>query len=344
MSLLTYTSLIKLMKQSTRFRKQSSGKSKDLKQIYKENIADKKLNIKDTPKNRIKLQTIIIKEFRKKEKKPITLNKPKTAKRIETGSLMKGKIIKKAIPIPKKDQVAVPDKINTKFNPVEKNLTAYGKSTDANEPDKVSKEALKRDWTIISDNCWGVAYNKAANELYNRKYRTPFAGIFFMAPDWITFLENFDEYIKIKPTIQPKVNEKDKYNGASRWKGGKKPWYNYTVLLLKGSKGDVEIHYAHEHTVPETALRKWTERLGRMTRDKNDMIVKMDDRDRFTAALGKRFLELKQFPHKLLFVHKRYKKQFKDFEGDKSLVLMDVPSSQRDGLQLEGLYPVPAKV
>ena len=330
MSLLTYSSLIKLMKQSTRFRKQSSGKSKDLKQIYKENIADKKLNIKDTPKNRIKLQTIILKEFRKKEKKPITLNK--------------GKIIKKAIPIPKKDQVAVPDKINTKFNPVEKNLTAYGKSTDANEPDKVSKEALKRDWTIISDNCWGVAYNKAANELYNRKYRTPFAGIFFMAPDWITFLENFDEYIKIKPTIQPKVNEKDKYNGASRWKGGKKPWYNYTVLLLKGSKGDVEIHYAHEHTVPETALRKWTERLGRMTRDKNDMIVKMDDRDRFTAALGKRFLELKQFPHKLLFVHKRYKKQFKDFEGDKSLVLMDVPSSQRDGLQLEGLYPVPAKV
>ena len=59
MSLLTYSSLIKLMKQSTRFRKQSSGKSKDLKQIYKENIADKKLNIKDTPKNRIKLQTII---------------------------------------------------------------------------------------------------------------------------------------------------------------------------------------------------------------------------------------------------------------------------------------------
>jgi len=166
-----------------------------------------------------------------KKIKPITLNKPKTTKRIETGSLNKGKIIKKAIPIPKKDQVAVPDKINTKFNPIEKNLTAYGKSTDANEPDKVSKEALKRDWTIISDNCYGVAYNKAANVLYDRKYRTPFAGIFFMAPDWITFLENFDEYIKIPAKIQKRVNEKDKFYGASKWKKGGSPFYKWNVLI-----------------------------------------------------------------------------------------------------------------
>jgi len=301
-------------------------KPEDIKKIWMAQVVKKKLSIEDTPRNKIKLQEIILKGLKEKKEKK------------------EKKVVKKAIPIPKKDQVAVPDKINTKFNPVEKNLTAYGKSTDENEPEKVSQEALKRDWTIISDNCWGVAYNKAANKLYDRKYRTPFAGIFFMAPDWITFLENFDEYIKIKPTIQPKVNEKDKYHGASRWKGGKRPWYNYTVLLLTGSKGPVEIHYAHEHTVPETALRKWTERLARMTRNKNDMLVKMDDRDRFTVELGKRFLKLKQFPHKLLFLHKRYKKQFEDFQGDKSLVFMDNPSSQRDGLQLEGLYHVPAKV
>ena len=79
-----------------------------------------------------------------------------------------------------------------------------------------------------------------------------------------------------------------------------------------------------------------------MNKNKNDMLVKMDDRDDFTVELGKRFLALKQFPHKLLFVNAR--KYKKAFEGDKNVVFMDSPQSKRDGLQLEHLHPVPAKV
>jgi hypothetical protein len=64
------------MKQSTRFRKQTVGKSKDLKQIYKEKIVDKKLNINDTPKNRIKLQGIILKEVRKMNEQVVVPDQP----------------------------------------------------------------------------------------------------------------------------------------------------------------------------------------------------------------------------------------------------------------------------
>ena len=164
--------------------------------------------------------------------------------------------------------------------------------------------------------------------------------MYFQAPDWITFLENFDEYIKITPRIQPKVDKGDKYHGATRFMKGKKPYRNFVILVLDGSKGPVEIYFAHEQKTPEIALEKWTSRTKRMNKNKNDMLVKMDDRDRFTVALGKRFLALKQFPHKLLFVSaKRYKKAF---EGDKDVVFMDSLASKRDGLQLEHLYPVPA--
>jgi uncharacterized protein (DUF1919 family) len=332
------------MKQSTRFRKQSVGKSKELKQIYKEKIVDKKLNIKDTPQNRIKLQGIILKEFRKMDKKDTSPKMPKdSVSKATMEAKVEKKVIKKAIPIPPKDQAPVPDKLKhpKAINPVKKNLTAYGKQTDANEPDNVSEEALKRGWTIVSDNCYGVAYNKAYSKKNNLPYITPFLGVYFQSPDWITFLENFDEYIKITPRIQPKVDKGDKYHGFSRFKKGKKKYRNFVILVLDGSKGPVEIYFAHEQKTPEIALEKWTSRTKRMNLNKNDMLVKMDDRDRFSVPLGKRFLELKQFPHKLLFVHKRYMKQF---EGYKNVVFMDSVGSKRDGLQLEHLYPVPAKV
>ena len=252
---------------------------------------------------------------------------PPTKKRIETGKLNPGI----TIAVPKTAPKGV-------IAPVKKNLTPYGKEADKNEPEEISKEALKRGWTTISDNCWGGGYTKALSILRSLPWASPFLGIFFMAPDWITFLENFDEYIKIKPTIQEQVDSKDKFHGRSRYKKGAKPYYKYPVLLLKGSAGEVEIHYAHEKQTPEKAVKKWTTRIGRMTTNKNDMLVKMDDRDRFTNSIGKRFLALKQFPHKILYVGPNRKKAF---EGEKDVVFVSLVASQRDGLKLEKMHPVP---
>lgn len=68
-------------------------KRSDIKKIWMANVVKKKLSIEDTPRNKIKLQGIIVKGLKAKDK-PITLNKPKTTKRIETGPLNKGKVVK----------------------------------------------------------------------------------------------------------------------------------------------------------------------------------------------------------------------------------------------------------
>lgn len=227
--------------------------------------------------------------------------------------------------VPKKAKGAIPQ--------IKKNKTAYGKEADKAEPDKVSKASVKRDWTIVSDNCYGVAYMKALNKPYD----SPFFSMFIYAPDYITLLENFDEYMKLTPVAQPTSSE-DKFGGKSKYR---RVISKYPVLLLKGSKGDVEIHFAHEKQSPQEAIRKWTSRSSRMNTGpgaKDDMFVKMDDRDKFTIALGKRFLALKQFPHKRLFVSQKYKQSL---GGLKDVVVMDSKTQGPIGTKTEKLYPVP---
>ena len=230
-------------------------------------------------------------------------------------------------------RVPVPDKAKGAIPQVKKNLTAYGKAADAAEPDTVSKKAVKRDWTIITDNCYGVAYMKALN----KPYESPFFSMFIYAPDYIKLLENFDEYMKIKPVAQKPVNSQDKFGGKSKYK---KSVAKYPVLLLKGSKGDVELHYAHEKQSAEKAIEKWNSRRKRMSMNKKDMFVKMDDRDRFTVELGKRFLNLKQFPHKRLFVSQKYKSSL---GGKKDVVVMESKTQGPIGTKTEKLYPIPAR-
>tara|TARA_R110000764_G_scaffold3022_1_gene12708 strand:- start:587 stop:820 length:234 start_codon:yes stop_codon:yes gene_type:complete len=77
-----------------------------------------------------------------------------------------------------------------------------------------------------------------------------------------------------------------------------------------------------------------------MNMNKADMYVKMDSRDKFSVELGKRFLALKQFPHKRLFVSQKYK----DALGSlKDVTVMDYKTMPPIGTKTEKLYPVPAK-
>ena len=250
-------------------------------------------------------------------KKPIAssiggIGKAPVKKRIETGKLNPGIMVKVPKTTPKGE---IPQ--------VKANLTEYGKRADKGEAKEISKKSLEEDYTIVSDNCYGVAYMKARGEPYN----SPFFSIFIYAPDYIKLLENFDEYIKLKPVGQDPP-------GKSKYKRG---LAKYPVLLLEGSKGPVEIHYAHEKQGIKEAIRKWTERVDRMSMNKKDMFVKMDDRDKFTVDLGKRFLALKQFPNKTLFVSQKYKK---DFEGKKNVIITDYKTMGPIGTTLEKKYPI----
>ena len=53
------------------------------------------------------------------------------------------------------------------------------------------KELLGKDFTIISNNCWGgMIY-----ESYNLPKNSPTVGLFFFADDYICFLKNLKEFV-----------------------------------------------------------------------------------------------------------------------------------------------------
>lgn len=251
----------------------------------------------------------------KKKSKDIKIGgigKGPTPKRIETGKLNPG--VKVAVP-----KTAPKGEIKQ----VKKNLTDYGKKAEAGEAKNVSKKAVAKDYTIVSDNCFGVAYMKARGEPYD----SPFFSMYIYSPDYITLLENFDEYMKLKPVAQDP-------EGKSKYK---RVLAKYPVLLLEGSKGPVEIHFAHEKQGAKEAIRKWTSRSARMNMDKKQMFVKMDDRDKFTVELGKRFLALKQFPNRVLFASQKYKEVFK---GLPNVIITDYKNQGPIGTTLEKKFPI----
>ena len=302
--ILSFTKLISIMEKSDKNKKLFKEVGKDsLLDIFKEGITNKKLNAKDTVENRIKFQRIMLKGIKERKNS---------------------------------NRVVVPDQPPKVIKQKEKNKTPYGKQSDKNEAETVAKDAVRRDWTIVSDNCFGVAYMKALAKEIKKPYESPFFSIFIYAPDYITLLENFQEYMKLTPVAQ-EVSQDDALAGKSKYK--RKP-AKYPVLLLKGSKGDVEIHFAHEKQSPQEAIRKWTSRTKRMNMNPQDMFVKMDDRDRFTVELGKRFLALKQFPHKRLFVSQKYKDSL---GGKKDVTVMDFKTQGPIGTKTEKLYPIPNK-
>lgn len=148
-----------------------------------------------------------------------------------------------------------------------------------------------RDFTIISNNCWGgFVYQK-----FNLKYRTPFVGLFIFAPDYIELLENFDVLI----------NEKMQFIDANDSKYKEELIQNNTFnkypIGILGEK--VEIHFLHYHS-QEEAFSKWNERCLRINR--NNLLVKFSDKDKCYDELIFRFDKLK-FKNKICFSAKEFK-------------------------------------
>ncbi|MDD3922220.1 MAG: DUF1919 domain-containing protein [Endomicrobiaceae bacterium] len=141
-----------------------------------------------------------------------------------------------------------------------------------------------KNFTIISNNCWGgFIYQK-----YNLPYKTPFLGLFIPAPCYIKLLENFD---KIMDTSIDFISE-----GKYPCSNGKK----YPIGILGE---DIEIHFLHYKT-PEEALTKWNQRKLRI--NKNNMLVKFSEIDFCTPDLIERFDKL-PFKNKLCITVNQYK-------------------------------------
>jgi len=170
-------------------------------------------------------------------------------------------------------------------------------------------------FSIISDNCYGTKYTKSLKTEYN----TPFFSMYIVSPDYVKLLENWEDYIKIDPVAQ-EIEGNTKHYKTPR---------KYPVIML----GDIELHFCHEKKGSGEAIRKWIERRDRLS---ENLLVKMDDRDKFTIELGKRFLKT-SFTNKILFVSQKYSEHFK---GLPNVIITEYKTTGPIGTTLEKLYPV----
>lgn len=141
------------------------------------------------------------------------------------------------------------------------------------------KRLLKNDkFTIISNDCWGAEVYRN----FNLAYRTPFVGLFLMAPCYIKMLKNLRYYMdKAELTF---VTE-SKY--AERNEDRKAHNKFYPIGLLDN---DIEIHFLH-YKSDEEARETWTKRKERINWD--DLLIKFDSgKDACTYELMHEFEKL----------------------------------------------------
>ncbi|WP_062108634.1 DUF1919 domain-containing protein [Bacillus niameyensis] len=163
-----------------------------------------------------------------------------------------------------------------------------------------------RDFTIISDNCWGgFVYQN-----YNLSYKSPFVGLFIFSPDYLELLEDLEEYLKKKIIFISPTRSKYQEVLLEDNTFGK-----YPIGLLGG---EVEIHFLHYKDEKE-ALQKWEYRIKRINYD--NLIIKFADRDLSSYELIERFDKL-PFSNKICFTAKDYPEfksvvHLKKFTGEK---------------------------
>ena len=125
--------------------------------------------------------------------------------------------------------------------------------------------ATKTEVAVISNNNWGEDYYIQNKKVFN----TPTIGTKFSPSDYIKFIENFDEYLKISP-----IQEEN-----SAYPLGKLSLENDSIL----------IHFVGEKNW-DTALRNWEERKQLLPKNKSDILFKFCDM-KFNGELSKDLLK-----------------------------------------------------
>lgn len=104
---------------------------------------------------------------------------------------------------------------------------------------------LNKEITIIANNCTaGFIYKDM-----RLRFNSPTIGLFFYAPDYLQFLQRFDEYLEMELDY-----ERDSMCGE-------------TAPYPIGRLGEIEIHFQH-YKDWRHARAKWNERKTRIQRDK----------------------------------------------------------------------------
>lgn len=142
-----------------------------------------------------------------------------------------------------------------------------------------------KDFTIISNNCWGGLISQK----YGLPYRSPTCGLLILGEDYIKFCANLKHYLSQK--IEFVDFSEGKYSHL--FKGAEFP---------VGKLGDIEIYFMHYHS-NEEAAEKWYRRAKRINWD--SIIYKISERETFTPEIMQKFTEL-PLKNKLIFASKKY--------------------------------------
>lgn len=151
-----------------------------------------------------------------------------------------------------------------------------------------NKFLKKKDFTIISNNCFGGWVYR----IFGLEYQSPTIGLFIMPKDYLKFINNLEYYIndcKLKF-----INcEQSKY--YDYWIKREKRFGKYPIGVLD----DIEIHFLHYSSEDEAKL-KWKRRSQRI--NWNNIIIKFSDQNGCTQKELKEFSKYNKFKKRLCFV------------------------------------------
>lgn len=170
---------------------------------------------------------------------------------------------------------------------------------------KHRKKALKKPFTIISNNCWGGYIYR----LFNMEYQSPTVGLFIMPDDYLKFINNLEYYIN---DCKLSFIEPDKSHNYDYLKNT--PHFGeYPVGVL----GDIEICFVHYASRKE-AREKWNRRCKRI--NWNNLIIKFNDQNGCTKNHIDGFNRIDKYKKMVCFVAKNYPGRYniymREFKSD----------------------------
>lgn len=164
------------------------------------------------------------------------------------------------------------------------------------------KKLVNKDFTIISNNCWGGTVYEA----YNLQKQSPTIGLFFMASDYITFLQDLRGYINGQLSF---INPQESKWSDSEYAVNDKRFGKYPIGVLSNGRNNIEIFFLHYHNEKE-AKEKWERRKKRINWDR--LLVKFNDQNGCTEKEVEKFMKL-PFENKLFFTCKKWRVSGKGF-------------------------------
>ena len=149
----------------------------------------------------------------------------------------------------------------------------------------------ERDFTIISNNCWGGHCYR----YFNLPYNSPTIGLYFFSSDFIRFVSHLDEYLRMELKMIS-VTDSIHYDELVKYHPGS---LNKPIGRLGD---DVEIVFLHYNSNKE-AKSKWDRRSRRV--NLNNVIVKFSEMNGCTKEHLLAFDKL-PYERKFVFVTKDY--------------------------------------